>query len=120
MSTFELNDAAEQLQDLEEDYRAAKPFFDKHMVPYLKGAKDMSAQLVLNGNLTHQQRDIHTGYVNACDIFRRSLETLYLTRKHELEETLKREQAKLDAKDRAQAKAAGESDRGRDPDPFTG
>lgn len=120
MSTFELNDAAEQLQDLEEDYRAAKPFFDKHMVPWLDGAKATSAGMVMSGSLSHQDRDIQTGYSSACELFKRALETLYLIRKKELEETLKREQAKLDAKDRAQAKAAGQSDRDSDPDPFTG
>lgn len=120
MSTFELNETVEELQQLERDYPAAAPFFKAHMIPWLEGAMAASNQMILSGSLSHQDRDVQTGFVRACELFKASLESRYLIKKKELEEKLKREQSKLDAKDRAQAKAAGQPDSDSDPDPWTG
>lgn len=120
MSTIEMMEAAEELRELERDFQAAKPFIRKHMLPWLSGAKSLVDDAILIRTSTHEQRDINTGYSLAYESFRKALTVLYETRKKELEDTIKREQARLDKADRDADAADGQPDPDSDPDPFTG
>jgi hypothetical protein len=120
MTTIRINQLEETLKELEQAFEAAHPFFDKFLLPYLQGLEDNATTCVKSSSLSHQERDAWTGRLEQTIIFRKAVENAYYEHKKQLESKLREERTDIENKDRAQAKAAGGSNRHSDPDPFAG